>query len=124
MSHPPFTDCIEACNACAVACNHCAASCLSEADPKSMERCIRLDMDCAAICRLAADAMARDSEHAQAICALCQDICECCADECARHHMDHCQACAQACKRCAQACRDMGQQDASTSTPESRIRAH
>jgi len=72
-----------------------------------MARCIALDIDCAAICQLAASAMARGSEHSKAICALCADICQSCAEECAKHQMEHCQQCAQACRECAQQCRKM-----------------
>lgn len=81
-----------------------------------MARCIALDMDCAAICQLASAAMARGSEHVQAICALCADICDACADECGKHSMDHCQSCAEACRRCAQECRRMAQSPRATST--------
>jgi hypothetical protein len=104
MTHP-YAPCIEACDACAAACDHCAVSCLHEAEPKPMSRCIALDIDCADVCRLASGAMARDSEHAQAICALCAQLCEACGTECGRHPMDHCQECAEACRRCAEACR-------------------
>jgi len=107
MAQHKFNACIEACNACATSCNHCAASCLEETDVKMMARCIALDMDCAAICALAAAAMARDSEHAKAICGLCATICDSCGDECAKHQMDHCQDCAKACRACAEACRKM-----------------
>ncbi|MGE5450715.1 MAG: four-helix bundle copper-binding protein [Acidobacteriota bacterium] len=109
MALQEFTSCIEACDACALACLHCAASCLDEDDPGAMARCIKLDLDCAALCRVAADAMARGSEHAEAICALCADVCEACAQECEQHEMDHCQDCAEACDLCAQACRGMSE---------------
>lgn len=102
-----FEDCIEACNLCAAACNLCAASCLREPDVKAMARCIALDMDCAALCSTAAALMARDSERAEALCALCAQACDACAEECAKHDMDHCQACARACKRCVEACHEM-----------------
>ena len=98
---------IEACNACAIACNHCAAACLKEDDVKMMARCIALDMDCAAMCQLAAAAMARGSEHVNAICSLCADLCEACGDECAKHKAAHCQSCATACRACATACLEM-----------------
>lgn len=107
MPHQKHLSCLEACHACAVACNHCAASCLHEQDVKMMARCIALDVDCAAICQLAAAAMARGSEHANAICALCADICQSCGDECAKQDMEHCQQCAKACHQCAQECRKM-----------------
>jgi hypothetical protein len=124
MTHEQFASCIEACNACALACDHCAIACLNEEDPKAMASCIRLDLDCAATCRLAVGAMARDSEHAGAICALCADICESCAQECRQHDMDHCQACADACEQCAQACLTMSQPQGSSSRHRTGAPAH
>jgi hypothetical protein len=111
MSHQQFQSCIDACNSCATACDHCAASCLKEEDVKAMVRCIRLDTDCAAICRLAASYMARGSELSAVMCEACAEVCDACAQECDRHkHMAHCQECAQACRRCAQECRRMASQ--------------
>ena len=107
MAHEHFQSCIAACNDCAVACDHCATACLSEKDVARMAQCIRLDMDCAAICRLAVAYMSRGSEFAADICDLCADICEACAKECSLHPMAHCQECAKACRRCAQECRKM-----------------
>ena len=107
MPHQKYNSCIDACYACATACNHCAASCLQEQDVKAMARCIALDIDCAESCLLAAAAMARASEQAKAICAMCAQVCEACGEECARHKMAHCQECAQMCRRCAQECRNM-----------------
>ena len=101
------TECLEACAACAAACDHCAASCLQEEDVRSMSRCIALDMDCAAMCRLAAAFIARDSDFAAPICRMCAEVCTACADECVQHPHEHCQACAHACRRCAAACRTM-----------------
>ena len=99
--------CIDACNTCADHCDHCAVSCLSETNVKEMARCIALDIDCAAICRLAASYMARGSEFTMDICECCAKICDACADECAKHQNDHCQQCAEACRKCAIACRSM-----------------
>lgn len=108
MSHERFHDCIAACNACAVACDHCAVACLQEDAPEQLTRCIALDVDCAAICRLAAGYMARGSELAGELCAVCALVCERCAEECELHaHMDHCRDCAEACRRCAEQCRRM-----------------
>lgn len=107
MAHQKYASCVEACNACADACDHCSTACLQEPDVKMMARCIALDIDCAAICRLAAGAMARDSEFAKQVCQLCATVCEACGDECAKHQNAHCQECAQACRRCAEECRRM-----------------
>lgn len=107
MTHLPNQSCVEACNACADACDHCAASCLKEQDVETMARCITLDMDCAAICRLAAGYMARSSEFAKQLCELCAQVCQACGEECGKHQMDHCQACSKACLECAAECRRM-----------------
>ena len=107
MPHQPNQSCISACYTCAAACNHCAASCLLEKDVQMMAKCIAYDIDCAEMCAFAAAAMARGSQHAAAICALCADICQSCADECAQHAMEHCKACAKACLDCVKACRAM-----------------
>lgn len=106
MSHQLLHDCIAACNACADSCDHCAVACLGEDKPGEFTRCIALDVDCAAICRVAAGYMARGSELADELCATCALVCERCARECEQHaHMDHCRLCAEACRRCAEECR-------------------
>jgi hypothetical protein len=102
-----YESCLRACNACADACDDCSTACLKEPDIRSMAECIRLDLDCAAICRLAAGFMARGSARATEICRLCADICEACAAECQKHPADHCQRCAEACRSCAAECNKM-----------------
>lgn len=111
MPHQQFQSCIDACNSCATACDHCAAACLQENDVKHLVRCIQLDLDCAAVCRLAAGAMGRGSELAGMICDTCVKVCDACAEECERHSaMEHCRECAEACRRCADECRRMAGQ--------------
>lgn len=83
-----------------------------------MVRCIGLDIDCAAICRLAAGFMARGSEFARAVCAACADVCQACGDECAKHPMQHCRECADACRRCADECRRMSPQASGSMAPQ------
>ena len=108
MPHDQFKSCIAACNTCAETCDHCAAACLREKEVQAMARCIALDIDCAALCRLAAGYMSRASECARTICAVCADVCDACAQECAKHSkMEHCRRCADACQRCAEECRRM-----------------
>lgn len=102
-------ECLIECNECAAACLYCASACLDEEDPKQMDRCIKLDMECADICRLAAASIARGDEHMEAVCLLCADVCDACGEECAKHALEHCQRCAEACQRCADACRGMAQ---------------
>jgi len=102
-----YKTCIDACLECAAACDHCAASCLREVDVNQMAKCIRLDMECAAICRTAAQLMSIESDYANAVCQLCADVCNACASECKKHDMDHCQKCAWACSNCAEECASM-----------------
>lgn len=109
-SHDHYQSCIDACVACAEACDHCAEACERE-DPKMMARCISLNRDCAAMCRLAADFMVRNSEFVDLICQDCAEICEVCSDECATHDQEHCQDCAEACLKCAEECLKMGTAD-------------
>ena len=103
--HP---DCIESCNDCALACDFCAHASLAGTDVAMLSRCIKLNIDCATICRLAVAAMGRGSELTVEICALCAEACDVCAYECERHDFDHCRWCAAACRRTAEACRHMG----------------
>ncbi len=107
MAHEQYKSCIDACYACAAACDHCAASCLAEPDPKPMAECIRLDIDCAEMCRLAAGYMARDSALAATICRACAEVCGACGAGCDQHDHTHCKECAEACRRCAEECRRM-----------------
>lgn len=95
------------CNACADCCDHCATACLKEKDVAYMGRCIALDLDCAAICRLAAGYMGRSSEFTRPICEACAYLCDACAEECIKYPTQHCQLTAEACRKCADACRAM-----------------
>lgn len=110
MAHENNRELLDALNRCAEECNHCATACLDEQDVKMLSRCIKLDIDCADICQLAAAYVARGSEHVQHLLKECADICEACAAECekhAAHGMEHCRTCAEACRRCAEACTNM-----------------
>jgi hypothetical protein len=103
-----YQACITACSDCIVECKSCANECLNEQDIKMMARCIRLNQDCAAMCILAMESMASNSEFVKPISSLCADICYVCAIECERHtKMKHCTKCAEACRKCAIECSKM-----------------
>ncbi len=105
MAHEQNHQLLEALSNCEAECNHCAIACLREQDTRMLERCIRLDLDCAEICHVAASFVTRGSEHAQHLLKECAEICEACAEECEKHaHMEHCFRCAEACRHCAEAC--------------------
>jgi len=97
---------INALSACANACNYCTTACLGEADVKMMVACIKLDIDCAAICSLTASFIARASVHGKHLLRECAELCDLCATECEKHtHMQHCKDCAEACRACEKACK-------------------
>lgn len=102
-----YDECIKACIECMLACERCASGCLAEADIRQMASCIALDRSCADLCIQAAREMARGSDFAKQLCAVCAQACQACADECAKHPHDHCQACSEACKKCFELCSRM-----------------
>ncbi|MCX9193226.1 hypothetical protein C3Y87_17830 [Carbonactinospora thermoautotrophica] len=69
---------------------------------------IRLLTDCADVCRMTADMMARSSEFHPQMCGMCADVCVRCAEDCERFSDDEqMRRCAEACRRCAESCRQM-----------------
>ncbi len=105
-------ECIDACSECAQACTICADACLSEKHVESLVKCIRLDLDCADVCRVTAQLLTRpshrDAPALKAQLEACIQICKACADECAGHgSMEHCRMCAQICRDCVLACERM-----------------
>lgn len=106
---PPskYASCVQICDSCAIACDSCAMACLKEPQPRALARCIALDIDCAAVCRLTAAVLARHSLFAASICRLCAEVCEACADECECHPEPHCRKCAEICRLCAAECRQV-----------------
>jgi hypothetical protein len=109
MSH-----CIDSCFGCVETCTACADACLSERDIEHLVACVRLNLDCAAVCSATGNIMARANKagHRQlleALLANCIAFCRACASECARHadRHKHCQVCADACTACAEACNNM-----------------
>jgi hypothetical protein len=106
MNNKANTDLVNALNNCANACNYCTASCLQEPDVNRMAMCIKLDIDCAALCSLTASFLARNSVHGEHLLSECAELCNLCANECERHpRMLHCTECAEACRQCEEACK-------------------
>lgn len=105
--------CIEACAECAQTCTVCADACLGEPHVQQMVACIRLNLDCAEVCRVTGTLMTRpshrDAPALRAQLEACMQICRACADECERHAgmHDHCRICAESCRACAAACEAM-----------------
>lgn len=106
--------CIEACGECYQACTVCADACLGESKVAELVACIRLNLDCAEVCRTTGTLMTRpshrDAPALRAQLQACAEICRACGDECRKHGemgMKHCAVCAESCFACAEACEAM-----------------
>lgn len=100
----------EALTECIIACQKCANACLNEENVKKMARCIKTDLDCAAICNVTLELAIRDSDILDKQLEVCAEICRICAEECemhAKNGMQHCKECAEACRRCEEACQQV-----------------
>lgn len=64
--------CITACNDCATDCGVCFSGMVGQNSPNSCPACC---IECAALCRITADAIARKSPYAKRLAALCADAC-------------------------------------------------
>ncbi|HEY3777504.1 MAG TPA: four-helix bundle copper-binding protein [Rhizomicrobium sp.] len=70
---------------------------------------IRLMLDCAAVCALASDMLARKSQFHNRICALAAEICEVCAEDCER--LGQMETCVRACREAAALSRETARLD-------------
>lgn len=101
--------CIEDCLACHRICTETVAHVLHGGGKHSEAKHLVALLDCAQMCALSADFMARRSPHHAHVCEECAEICEACASLCESHQDDDGQMsrCADACRRCAQSCKAM-----------------
>lgn len=108
-----ISECLNACFECAAICTLCADACLSEKEHlMHLQRCIRLNSGCAAVCIATGQLLAHPSETDRALLQAqlqaCLTLCRACEEECHQHATDmkmrHCAICAESCRRCAAAC--------------------
>ena len=98
---------------CAQTCTTCADACLGEEMVESLARCIRLNLDCAAICESTGALLSRRTEPDWSLIGAqltaCAHACKVCGDECRRHAEmhEHCRICAEACRHCEQFCNEL-----------------
>jgi hypothetical protein len=99
-------ECIEACEYCHGIClemamNHCLESGGGHVEPRHF----RLMVNCAEICRTAADFMLSGSYLHNRVCEVCAEVCEACEQSC--QQLGDMEKCVQACRTCAGSCREM-----------------
>jgi len=105
-SNRDMEQCIEHCMHCHRVCletamGHCLDAGGRHVDPRHF----RLTINCADICRVAADFMLSRSELHAKTCAVCADVCDACAQSC--EEIGDMEDCIQACRLCAESCRQM-----------------
>ncbi len=102
-------ECIAQCLECHSVCTE-AASHVLHGDGKHSEGAHLVALlDCAQICLVHADFMARRSPRHASLAAACADICKTCAELCEQHADKDgmMKRCAEACRECEQSCRRM-----------------
>lgn len=97
--------CIDLCLKCHVTCLSMIDHCLKVGGPHAAPGHLRLMLDCAQICAMTADFMARGSEHHAHMCRECAEICDACALSC--KGLAGMESCIAACQACAKSCREM-----------------
>ncbi|WHH58438.1 four-helix bundle copper-binding protein [Petroclostridium sp. X23] len=102
MHHKNLVDVIHNCQA---VCEHMTSILKKRSDVQMRVMQLELLRDCADICGLTANYVARDSMYAKSAAELCACICESCARECSRFPDAESQHCAQVCMHCARECR-------------------
>jgi len=105
---------IDACFDCVEACTACADACLSEGDMERLIACVRLNLDCVAVCTATGSILARANKVGalqllEAQLTTCIAFCRACAVECEKHAEmhKHCKVCAETCAACVAACDEM-----------------
>jgi hypothetical protein len=98
--------CIQQCQDCHARCIELINHCLMVGGRHAAPTHIRLLMDCAQLCTVTADFMARDSAFHDRTCQLCAELCRSCADSCAEVAGDDqlVRECVDLCHRCAESC--------------------
>ena len=106
--------CLENCQDCHRICTETVAHVLHGGGHHAESKHLVALLDCAQMCGLSVDFMARQSPHHTHICRECAEICSDCATLCETHSDADGQMkrCADACRRCANTCEEMGRQAA------------
>jgi hypothetical protein len=104
---------IDALSDCLQACIADVDADLAEPSVIEMVKCIRLCLDCVAVCTATLGVASRQSSYdasvVKPLLEACVATCKSCGDECERHAPmhEHCRVCADACRRCEQACQKL-----------------
>jgi hypothetical protein len=106
-THPKMQQCIDRCLDCYQICFSTAMShCLPTGGRHIEAQHLGLMLNCAELCRTAAEFMMSSSPLHARVCAACAEVCDACAESC--QQLGGMDECIRACRVCAQNCRHMG----------------
>ena len=113
MPHnPTMQSGVRAALECQTTCTETVIHCLMKGGAHAEPSHIRMLLDCAEICQLAANFMSRESDAHPRVCEVCAEVCERCATSCEQlADDDDMRRCAEACRSCAESCREMAGAD-------------
>jgi len=103
-------ECAKACNDCQRECDDCVLHCteMLVAGKKEHARILGTCNDCANLCSVAAQIVARQGPMSMTICDACAKACNTCAATCEKFPDDEqMKRCALECRKCEKACREM-----------------
>lgn len=108
--------CIQLCQDCHARCIQLISHCLAVGGRHATPTHIRLLMDCAQLCTVTADFMARDSALHDRTCTVCAELCRRCAENCDQVSGEDqlVKQCAELCRRCAESCERMASHGAAS----------
>jgi hypothetical protein len=107
--------CIDRCLDCYQTCISTAMSHCPPQGGKHVEgRHLGLMLNCAELCRTAAEFVMSNSPLHVRVCAACAEVCDACAESC--EQVGGMAECVQACRACATSCRQMSASSASIGT--------
>ena len=100
-----FKEITDALEACIINCEICFTDSIIQKN----NECIAICRDCADICSLTLNFVARGSKFRNELYAICVRVCHACADECSKHASHHhcCAECMKTCKHCAYLCNEL-----------------
>ncbi len=104
--------CIDECLDCYQVCfSEAMSHCLPTGGKHVEARHLGLMLNCAELCRTAAEFMMSNSALHATVCGACAEVCEACARSC--EQVGGMDTCVQQCRRCARSCREMAGSGAS-----------
>ena len=111
---------IDACNFCAQSCDTLAAMSL-HMPADSIALCFQTAVDCAFVCRAAADSMSCQAPSWSKACQFAVRMCRLTARECRKHSAIHFQNTAAACETCATECERLAARSAEVTVRPRRV---